>query len=201
LDRAVSIGARLSSAESGRFYWAPPETFYAYVGFCRWLVGYPDQALASARQAVSIARAGGRDYFIALAQGYFGLVHQLRGQPETGEVLKQSTVLADQQGFPVIARINGALHRIGIDQICTKLDGVSVIDFARHSRDDIPVPVVPYILESCARSLAKLGRHDDAQFVLEDAFAASRRGARWFDAELHRTRGELGLRRSPNAIE
>jgi tetratricopeptide (TPR) repeat protein len=129
-----------------------------------------------------------------------GLVHQLRGEPESGEILEQATALCDQHGFPLIGEINGALYRIGLD-VRTKLDRASLIDFANHSRDNIPSPVVPYILESCARSLAKLGHHDDAHRVLDDAFAASRRGPRWFEAELHRTSGELGLLRSPNTPE
>jgi class 3 adenylate cyclase/tetratricopeptide (TPR) repeat protein len=202
LDRAISIRARLSTAESKRFYWEPPEIFHAYAGFCRWLLGYPDQALASASHALSTAHASHRDYFMAVAQGYLGLVHQLRGEwGKGGNILEQAIALAEQRGFPIVVKINSALHRIGMDEMRAEPDGALLADFTTHASSDIPVLVVPYILESCARSLARLGRHDDAQRLLEDAFAASHRGPRWFEAELHRTSGELGLLRSPNTTE
>jgi predicted ATPase len=56
-------------------------------------------------------------------------------------------------------------------------------------------------MEFYARSLAKLGRHNDAERALDDAFEASRRGPRWFETELHRTRSQLALLRSPDRIE
>jgi tetratricopeptide (TPR) repeat protein len=137
-----------------------------------------------------------------VAQGYLGLVHQLRREwVEGSKILEQALVLSEQRGFPLVAKINGSLHRIGLDEICTEPEGDSLTDFANHARDDIPVLMLPYILESCARSLAKLGHHDDAQRLLDDALAASRRGPRWFEAELHRTRGELTLLHSPNSID
>ena len=203
LDHAISIHARLSTAESKRFYWDPPEIFHAYAGFCRCLLGYPNQAVASARHAVSIARESHRGhYFMAVAQGYLGLVHQLRREwGEGGNILEQAIALAEQRGFPIVVKINGALHHIGLDEMRAEPDGASLADFTIHANGEVPVLVVPYILESCARSSARLGRHDDAQRLLEDAFAASRRGPRWFEAELHRTSGELVLLRSPNATE
>jgi tetratricopeptide (TPR) repeat protein len=202
LDHAISIRARLSTAESKRFYWEPPEIFHAYAGFCRWLLGYPDQALASARQALSTAHASHRDYFMAVAQGYFALVHQLRREWGKGSnILEQAIALSEQRGFPIVVKINGALHHIGLDEMRAEPDGALLADFTTHASGEISVLVVPYILESCARSSARLGRHEDAQRLLEDAFAASHRGPRWFEAELHRTSGELGLLRSPNTTE
>jgi predicted ATPase len=98
-------------------------------------------------------------------------------------------------------KINGALHHIGRAEMRAEPDRALLADFTSHTSGEIPVLVVPYILESCARSSARLGRHEDAQRLLEDAFAASHRGPRWFEAELHRTSGELGLLRSPNTTE
>jgi class 3 adenylate cyclase/tetratricopeptide (TPR) repeat protein len=202
LDLTILASAGLSSAESMRFSWAGLETFHAYAGFCRWLLGYPDQALVSARQAVSIARQGHRDYFIAIAEGYLGLVHELRREwLEACKILEQATVICDQRGFAVVAKINGSLHRVGLNETCTEPYGGPLMNFANEAGDDVPVPIIPYILESCARSTAKLGHHDDAERVLGNAFAASRRGPRWFEAELHRTQGELALLRDLNSIK
>jgi class 3 adenylate cyclase/tetratricopeptide (TPR) repeat protein len=203
MERAISISAALSPSETRRFYWGPPEGFYAYVGLSRWFLGYPDQARASALQAVSIAREGHRDYFLVVAQFYLGLVHQLRREWEQStKILEQATVLCDQRGFPLIAKASRSLHKIGLDHSRAEADHDSLMDFAHRASDDIQLGLpAPYILESCARSLAKLRRHDDARLVLEDAFVASRRGPRWFEAELHRTRGEIALLRDPNSIE
>jgi tetratricopeptide (TPR) repeat protein len=203
LERAIFNG-RLSSWESGRFYWAPPEVSYAWAGFCRWFLGYPDQALATTRQAVSIAHEGHRDYFIAVQEGYLGFVHQLRGEWKEGNgILKQSLVLSEQRGFRIVAKINESFLRIGLCETSTEPAHNLLNDMIDRTNDLLQVgPVLmPFWMEFYARSLAKLGRHDDAERALEDAFDASRRGPRWFEAELHRTRGELALLRSPDCVE
>jgi class 3 adenylate cyclase len=202
LDLTIVKSAGLSSAESRRFSWAGVETFHAYAAFCRWLLGYPDQALATARQGVSTARQGHRDYFIAIAEGYLGLVHELRREwHEAGHILEQATLICDQRGFPLVAKIISSLLRIGLNETCAEPTGSPLMDLAYAAGDEVPVPIVPYILESCARSTAKLGDHDDAELVLRNAFAASRRGPRWLEPELHRTQGELALLRDANSIE
>ena len=61
--------------------------------------------------------------------------------------------------------------------------------------------VAPARLEACARLFARIGRHDEAERTLDDAFAAARRGIHNWDSELHRTRGELSLLRSPNSSQ
>ena len=82
------------------------------------------------------------------------------------------------------------------------MDYDSILQCCDNAVRDIQVSLpLPYLLQWYARSLSKLGHHDEAERVLGKALAGSRGGPRWFEAELHRTQGELALLRDPNSIK
>jgi DNA-binding winged helix-turn-helix (wHTH) protein/tetratricopeptide (TPR) repeat protein len=199
LGRSIGISEQLSASDARRL--TAPAVCYAYSGSCRWFLGYPDQALANARQGVSLARDTRRDYELVVAEYFLGAVHQLRREWEEGRrILKHALEVSTQRGFPLIAKLAAPLHRIGLSEAGAEPEREWLVAMATRAAGG-PRQVAPARLEACARLFAKLGRHDEAERVLDDAFAAARRGIHNWDSELHRTRGELSLLRSPNSSE
>jgi predicted ATPase len=72
----------------------------SHAAWCLWLLGYPDQALQSVREALTLAHALAHPPTLANALGFATMLHQSRREPQVAhERAEACVVLADAQGF------------------------------------------------------------------------------------------------------
>jgi len=167
------------------------------LGHAAWalgLLGEPEAASRSAAEAVALARTIGHRFSEAHALLYAARVHQLHGDwRATREHAEVAASLARDNGFAQLlawadvtrgwALVQAGASDEGIEMARR---GIAAIN-ASGSRD-----FVTYFLALLAESFARAGQAEAALDVVTEALdVAERCGERFYEAELHRMRGEL----------
>jgi predicted ATPase len=164
-----------------------------------WLLGYPDQALKSSRDSVALAREHAYPFSLGFAYYFAAKLHQLRGEVQAArELAEAAQALASEQGFPLWlaggtflrgwALIQQAREAEGLAQLRQGLAAWHATGAGAHRS---------YQLALVAEALGRAGQAEEALTALGEARAlADRNGERYWDAELHRLRGEVLLSRA-----
>ena len=72
----------------------------AFAAHAHWLLGQDDDARASCRSAISLARTAGHPYSLAVALAYGGMTHQMRGDlPRLRDTVTELRELCERHGF------------------------------------------------------------------------------------------------------
>lgn len=159
-----------------------------------WSLGYPDQALSRGLEAVQVARDLVLPFNQALASTYLAMLQQLLSGRATAKASAEeaatftaayrapyyrawSAILvsyAETSERPTTANLSELRH---------------VIEAFKASGARLRLPYYLWLLASC---YGKAGRSEEGLAILDEAFAAARASnERWWNAELHRLRGEL----------
>ena len=159
----------------------------------RWLLGYPDQALRCAHDARSLGEELSHPYSLGVAIGFASLVFQLCGRLEQASEWAAGThSLASQHGYlgtswNALARLARAwvLARRGKPQ--------EALALTRESLKAQKIPMFrPYHLGNLSEICLHSGEPERGlEAVAEGLAIVARTGERWWEAELHRLRGEL----------
>ncbi len=161
-----------------------------------WFLGYPDEALARAREAMTLAEDPYNFYSLANARVQFAVVHQLRREAAPCEQWADATVslstrygYAYRTGMGMIlggwARASQGRTEEGISRIT---NGLGVVLATGAEMDDA------YFLGLLAEAHIFAGDPVRALAVVEDALGRITRGRNFFyEAELHRLRGRATL--------
>ena len=164
-----------------------------------WLLGYPDQAVASSQAAQVQAQQMAHPYSLDFALRWAAVLHHLRREaPLTQARAEAAMTIATEQGFPLrlaqamplrgwalAARGHGEEGRAQIEQGLAAYQAAGVT----ASR--------PYYLALLAEASAQVGQTTVGLEALAEALAMlAKSTARWWEAELYRLRGELLLQRS-----
>jgi DNA-binding NtrC family response regulator/predicted ATPase len=168
-----------------------------------WLLGYPDAAGVSLRQAVTLAEAHRHPFNLVVARLFGAMLHQLRREPETTRVWAEAAgEIASQHAssgsgprewtFPMWGAMGLALHGWALSML-GRPEGVSQV---RHGiaewRATGAELVRPYFLGLLAEAQMRAGQTDEALTTVGEALeTASRTEERWWEAELLRLQGEL----------
>jgi predicted ATPase len=162
-----------------------------------WLLGYPAQAMANSQAALTLAQQLAHPLSLANALYWAAVLHHLRREasptqaraeaamtlatdPEFLQPFAQATPL---QGWALAASGHG---EEGITQIRLAVYGAT-----RPTRDR------PYHLALLAEASAQVGQTAEGLEAVGEALAMVAKSAvRWWEAELHRLRGELLLQHS-----
>jgi predicted ATPase len=166
----------------------------AHGAFALGLLGDPESAARAGAEAVALARMVGHHFSQAHALLFAARVHQLRGDwRATREHAESARALARDSGFIQLVAwadvMRGwALAQAGRGDEGTEAarTGIAAIT-ASGSRD-----FVTYFLGLLAETLGRAGRAQHALTVVTDALEVVERcGERFYEAELHRLKGEL----------
>ena len=186
---------------------APDTTTQYYAGTLAHL-GYPEQAIALAEPAAERARAlGGASFAVATVLTIWSRTLTLVGDDERCRECTQALLaIADEQGFPLYAaRARCVLGWLAAKQgnvgegLALLAEGVAVLHRLDSRRE------LTFINGLMADGLAWSAQYADAMRLLDESLAfAAETGGHWYDAELHRRKGELllmGPLRQPAAAE
>jgi len=168
----------------------------AWQSHALWCLGRPDTALAGATHALRLARELGQPFSQAIAASYLALLQQLRADPATfrataKEALDHATkfnVTYYRQQAAILLAYAETLDRPG----ATGLQHLrNAIESFKETGVRLRLPYYHALLAD-----AHLRAHEAARGidVVDEALSHSRETKeRWWDAELHRLRGELLL--------
>jgi class 3 adenylate cyclase/predicted ATPase/DNA polymerase III delta prime subunit len=157
-------------------------------GFTSWLIGYPDQALASAADALALAERLGHPFTLGTTLLQATVFHQLRREP--GMALQRAhaaeIVAAEQRlSLHIDSRVlrGGPLAAQG-----ASAEAVAMIREGLSERNRPGAKLYrPFCLAVFAEALQGTGEHDSALAALSEALAiAQETGERWWEAEIHR---------------
>jgi predicted ATPase len=159
-----------------------------------WLLGFPDQAVERSRQAAARARERLDFYGLSIALFNAAKVHQLRREAEaTAEYAQALLSLAEEQAFPVWFAAGTILagwaeSRLGKWDAGAARIRRGIAAFLANGA----AMMHPYFLGLLAEALDAGGQVDEGLDVLARALSmVEHTGERYYEAELHRLRGEL----------
>ena len=161
-----------------------------------WLLGYPDRALESSRNALTLAYELAHGESLAWALSMAAIVDQLRGdRAGTGAHAEALIALSAEHGFAQWVAVGTILRAwAGSEaanseiEVANMRQGIAAWWAAGARRWN------PYFLALTVETCCALRRVDEARQVVAEALdSVDRTGERWYEAELHRLSGELSV--------
>jgi len=170
-----------------------------------WLLGYPDQALERGNEALVLAQGLSQPHSLAFAKVFVGILHQFRGEVRPAQENTESLIaLCTEYGltnsltlatsFRGWAMTEQGRTQEGIAQIQEGLANMPATEWSELYR--------PYWLSLLAEACGETGRVDEGLSALTEALAiADEHENRFYEAEMHRLKGELLLKQdASNAV-
>jgi len=168
----------------------------SYLAWPLWQLGYPDQALRRSNEAITLAQELSHPLSLAAALDYAAMLHYSRWERHaTQERAEAGMALASEKGFPQFLTVGMmmrgwalAMQGQGKEGIAQLRQGLAALRAAgaevARSRD----------LALLAEAYGKVGQTEAGLTVLAEALAVvDKTGERFWEAELHRLKGELLL--------
>jgi predicted ATPase/class 3 adenylate cyclase len=157
------------------------------------LLGFADQARARSREALAEARELSHPISLAFALSVGCRLHFVLDDPRTVAVLADELIaLTTEQRFAFFLAMATTYRgwtlvkagdQTGMDLLRRGIDGFQASGAAW---------ILPFYLAQLSTAYAKAGRPEEGLGRLSEALALTETsGVRWFEAELHRRRGEL----------
>ena len=176
----------------------------AWQAHALWCLGYPQQALSRGLDAVKLVQDLDQPFNQALVSAYLALLQQLRADEAVArEHAEQALALASKYQAPYYRAWAGILvsYALALEQPDEERIGrlrESISEFKASSAR----LRLPYYLSLLAQVYGKAGRAEEGLASIDEALAEARtHNERWWDAELHRLRGELLLMHGADASD
>ena len=189
---------RLSRVEAALYGAEPGVMVRAYSAWVLCHLGYVDQALQRSQEAVALAHELSHPFSLAYALQFAATVHRLRREAHAAQERAEAVIaLASEHGFPYWAAAGTFVRGWALAEQGQLVEGKRQM---RHSIDawraiGIQTFGQPYVM--LAEVCGKMGEVDEGFGLLAEALAEVRQsGERWWEAELYRVKGELGLYQS-----
>ena len=174
-----------------------------YAGFALQVLGYPDQALARSREARALAEALSHPFSLVGEVCSSAFLYRLRRDVRAVQAQAETALaLVSEHALPVWGEL-AALARgwalaeqgqveEGIAQMRHALGLMHTVGFYCSGPQHLVLPAEAY---------GRAGQANEGFGMLKEALAtAQRTGERWYEAELHRLKGELMLQQSGSGV-
>jgi predicted ATPase len=167
-----------------------------------WMLGYPEQALQKAQDALALGHALGHPTSLAHAQLSVAILHQFRRDvPETLELAGKLQTLAADQGL--LFYLSGATVLRGW-ALAAQGNGSEGMSLARQGFEMGGATRAHwrgYLLAVLAETCGKSGNFMEGLSALEDALrVVEETGLRIYEPEMHRLKGEFLLALDPGKM-
>jgi predicted ATPase len=166
----------------------------AWQSHALWCLGYPQQAQERGLDAVKLVQDLDQPFNQALVSAYLALLQQLRADEAVArEHAEQALALTSKYHAPYYRAWAGILvsYALALEQPDEEYIGrlrESISEFKASSAR----LRLPYYLSLLAQVCRKAGRVEEGLACIDEALAEARtHNERWWNAELHRLRGEL----------
>ncbi len=172
------------------------EQCYLYAAFALWMLGYSDQALRRAEEALAMANALPNPANLINTLAFVALIHVLRWEPRATQERAQATMqMSAQQRNPYFLAWGTVLHAWTLTVEDQVEEGIAEIDRGIAAYAAIGSQTwLPCFLGLQAETYARAKRIDDGLAVVSEALALTdKTEERCWQAELNRIKGELLL--------
>jgi class 3 adenylate cyclase/predicted ATPase len=176
----------------------------SYAARVLWHLGYPDQALQQSEAARTLAQELSYPYSLAAARGSAAMTHQLRREsPLTQKWAEAAITLAREQGFPVWFGQGSVLQGWAQAEQGQIEEGITQIRQGLATHEAIGAGLLKsYYLVLLAEVYGKAGQAEDGLAALAEALTVvDKSGECFYEAELHRLKGELTLQSESQSLE
>ena len=169
---------------------------HGYAAWSLWLLGHPEQALASGTVALALAQDLANPFVSMWVWVIVASIHGWRGElPAVREHAEAVVALAQEQGV-VMCRAEGTILRsvatVGLEHneihVREAAEAVAIL------RDSVMQGWLPYYLALLAEIQCKAGHAEEGLRVSGEAIEfCRRRGEKWYEAEVYRLKGKMTL--------
>jgi predicted ATPase len=194
LDRSLQL----------RYGVAPEVQCLASLAQVLWCLGYPDQALERSREAVGSARELSHLHSQACAMYFAIRLHLLRGEPkEADELAEPALALSNKHGFTFWTALIVFMQGWSLCQQGRVAEGVARMHMGFASAQATGAKMMrPMFCVLLGQACGQVGQLDEGRRMLSDAQdAVEESGQRQYEAEMHRSKGELHLRGASLEVE
>jgi predicted ATPase len=161
-----------------------------------WLLGYPHQALQRSQEALALAHEWSHPFTLAEAWGYATWLHQFCQEPQAVQAQAQRVIaLSNDQGFPYWLTQGTILRGWALAQQGRGEEGIVQMRQSLEAFQAIGTKSLwLYHLALTAEAYGMVGRAEEGLMMVGEALAVVHTtGARYYEAELYRLKGELSL--------
>ena len=169
----------------------------AYIAWTLWVLGYPDQALTRAHDALAVAHELSHPYSLASAQWGAAMVSQFRRDvAAVHEHAEAAVVLSTELGFPLWGALGTSLRGWALAMQGQGEAGMAQVRQGIAAwRATSATMLVPYLCTVLAEVADHLGHPEEALQALAEAHTlVEQREERFWEAEVCRLQGVLLLR-------
>jgi class 3 adenylate cyclase/predicted ATPase len=169
-----------------------------------WLQGYPAQALQSAQTALTLAHELGHPFTVAFVLSNTAQLSQFRREgPAAQERAEAALTLAAEHGFPSWLAWGSMLRGWGLAEQGQVEEGIGQLRQGLAAYQATGAELWrSYFLSLLAEGYRQAGQREDGLSVVAEALAqVDRTGERFYEAELHRLKGELTLQSNVEKLE
>ena len=168
----------------------------AGLAFALFQLGYPEQAVARCREAVDDAERLSHPAGLAYSLFHACMLDQIRRDiPGVRQRAAALVALSAEHGFPLWQAAGVAFDGWALAEEGRAAEGIARIEDGLQAWRATGAGLnVPYFLALLGTTRGAAGDGAEGQRLLVEAMDAGRAsGERWFEAELHRLKGELGV--------
>ena len=168
----------------------------SFAAMSTWMLGYPDQALQSIHEALTLAKELTHLLSLAFALTWAATVHQFRREAQVVEERAEAIkTLSTEHGFPFWLTFGTILQGWALTVQGKGVEGIAQVRQGlvayRATGSELHRP---YFLSLLAEAYEKVGQPEEGLSLLVEALAiVENTGERNWEAELHRRKGELLL--------
>ena len=175
-----------------------------YQSHALWCLGYPQQALERGLEAFKLVQGLDQPFNHTLASAYLALLQQLRADEAVArEQAEQALALANKYQAPyyrawaeILVSYARAMEQHDEEHIGRLRDSIKAFTAAGARLR------LPYYLALLAQVYGQAGHAEEGLAAIDEAISeALAHSERWWDAELHRLRGELLLMGGSDAAD
>jgi predicted ATPase len=167
-----------------------------YRSLALWALGYPEAALADTEHALSDARETGRPATVVFVMWVTCLIQLMSGNYAIAKAQSDEMITLGEEQGSVYWKTSGMLRRAGVlaltgqasDAVGIFSSGIPVM------RSTGTTQFFPVWLSLLARAYGELGQFDEAcRHIGEAITAVETTKETWYEADVHRTAGEIAL--------
>ena len=168
----------------------------SHSAFVLWYLGYPDQGLKRAHEALTLARELSHSFSVTFALGFVATLHQLRQEEQLARECAETTIaLSTEQGFPFFEAWGAGLKGWVLAKQGQEKEGVAQISDSLVTLQAIGAEIIrEWFLVLLAEAYRQAGQVSEGLRELATALAMMQEGGgHFYEAELYRLKGELTL--------
>jgi predicted ATPase len=170
-----------------------------YTGFILWALGYPDQALETSDEALSLAHELSHPFTLAFAFWGMASLNQYRREVQaTLERAEATIALSNEQGFPVMVDYGTPLRAWTLVMQGHSEEGIAQIrQIMANKLAGIDKSEWPMYYALLVEAHGAAGQTEEGLYMVAEALAlVEKNGLRFYEAELRRLQGELLLKQA-----